>query len=351
MKNNNCHFTEIPNEDLEIISYLDEAQILATCFEHSIKRNVFLVISPVIHDNHKFSLDYKVTLNFLQKYLVSSVPGLKCDAEMEEWQRSTCDIGKAFDCFYHELMVCAKPLFEFSRNPDCSDEVTNLISDLNVLSSAMDLLENPYKLDYNYMETLSQSLSSLSMYKVFSDREIYKKGDKTCYLCECDNLFQVCFSILDFLCHFSHIDQYGSRTAKLSLHRCAFCNRFFIAANRRKKYCSYKDKNGFLCSEKAESIRKRKYSLREKTVAEKLADEISHRLYSFRNSLEYSRQDRMDGAEYQKRTDLYNLFMVCKSKHSTQPDYQEWLIEAESLLPKSRSESYDKFYEWLLERG
>lgn len=284
-----------------------------------------------------------------------------------------CPIGDVFYSAYTKLFEEAKILGSFTLDPNRLDDVYQIVSDLHLLEAAVASLDNAMTLSEDFITRLSyfcmsdvkpfygkKELSSnvlkpLNQYlncKVpdypafFSHARSEMKFSYTC-----DNLYQMCGAILDYLCQHTFYDQYNSKPHKYSLRRCPRCGHFFTTVDRKVIYCHHIDENGKTCAEWQEADRKKKFAQIPKNDAEELAEKIRRRLYSYRMAIKISRNDYTNDPRYSERDELYRLYTKCCKEHSQKSDFAGWIKECTAQLPKSRNESYDKFKKWLLERS
>lgn len=353
------------------LNTLDDAMAVAQTFMTAIEQPVLLQF------DRKETARNEVTIYFRGSYPDCPIAGLDYDAE---WQIAKCDIGLAFDSTYRLLLAHTTQLQSFPLSEERLDSVYELISDLRIMAAAVHAMDNSPALSSDFVERVSCFQLSKLLGPFWGVREpkentltILKKHidcrtpDYTAFITDinrtftyqyfCENLYQICGALLDHLCRYSMRTPYNSRPSKFSLRRCLRCGRYFITEDRKTTHCLYKDADGRTCAEKNEMDRKKRFSQRTKSDEEMLAEKIRRRLYEYRKLLETSRENRESTLEYRKRDELFNLYMQRKDEHSVKPDYMRWLTECESILPakgsdlKTRNESYDKFYEWLLERS
>lgn len=280
------------------------------------------------------------------------------------------DIGFVFTVFYKLLNSYAEKLQDVRFWGDA----VGIYSDLSLLKTAIFSLDNAAKMPATLMDELCLFTSS-KMGPIYGVRGIDGVGSKDSlmqyingiepdykrflgslqngvrYTYRCENLYQVCGAILDYLCRYRRHDDYATKPHTLSLRQCPRCGRYFTTEDRKIIYCQYVDEQGKTCADWQEAERKKKLAQIPKNNAEKLAEKIRRRLYSYRTAIKNSRNDYTDDPRYSERDELYRLYTKRCKEHSQRPDFAEWVEECAAQLPKSRNESYDKFKEWLQERS
>lgn len=287
------------------------------------------------------------------------------------------DIGFAFTTFYHLLNDNSKVLLDFKLRKNQLDDVYNLRSDLRLLKAAIFSLDNAAKTPGTLMDELSLFTTS-RLGSIYGDRTVQETNEDgsahaleryiNCdnpdykgfvdylqnemeYAYHCKNLYQICGAILDYLCRYKRYDNFATKPYTLSLRKCPRCGRYFVTEDRKIMYCHYTDMDGKTCADWQEADRKKLLAQTPKSEAEQLAEKIRRRLYSYRTNVKTSRYDCTDDLRFEERDKLYKLYTKCRKEQSQSPHFSEWITECAAQLPKSRSESYDKFYEWLLERS
>lgn len=337
----------------------------------------------------------KVQLYFFGKQPTCPLEGLSYDSDKASEQCVTCDVGQAFNASYHQLIACTKMVPNFVADNSCIDDIYLCLSDLRIMNTIIEFLHDGSKVPSDLADRLSLLCQS-DMRPFYGKRtlkdNVYKTLQKyvNCdhpdnselvrhmygqirYEYSCDNLFQICGALLDYLCHYkksvksskseaseretpetsesSDSSKYIPRPQSFSLKRCPRCGSFFITNDRRIKYCSYSSFDGQKCAALQEADRKRALASAEKSDSEQLAEKIRRRLYqSYIRIGDSSPKGNQDPC-YQERKDLYDLYMKCRKKHSKSPSFDTWIAECAAKLPNSRNESYDKFKEWLQERS
>ena len=351
-------------EDLKITRELDRAILLEKEFLSAIHQPCYL----------KFKRD-TVTIYFFGRSPSCTLPGIEYSQQGDSgnWQSTTCPIGDAFFAAYKKLIEQAKILNSFELDSSRLDAVYQLISDMRLLVVAVESLDDAIHTSSDLMDRLSYFCES-DVKPLYGDRQVQdntyqvlqryingKDPDHPAFLSyvrekldfnyKCDNLYQMCGAILDYLCHYTIYDCYSSKPHKYSLRRCPRCGRYFTTADRKIVYCQHVDEQGKTCADWQEVERKKKLAQIPKNDAEKLAEKIRRRLYSYRTAIKISRNDYTDDTRYTERDELYKLYTKRCKEHSQRPDFAEWVEECAAQLPKSRNESYDKFKKWLLERS
>lgn len=322
----------------------------------------------------KFKQD-TVTIAFFGICPTCPLPGIAYSQQKEDadWQIAVCPIGDAFTSAYTKLINLTKSLNSFELSENRLDAVYQIVSDIRLLQVAVQSLDNAIETPSDLTDKLSYFCES-GMKPLYGDRMIQDNtyqvlrqftnsdapdhGAFLSYLhnqvnfeYKCENLYQLCGAILDYLCHHTIDNKYSTKPHKYSLRQCPRCGRYFTTEDRKIVYCQHIDEFGKTCAAWQESDRKKKLAQVPKNGAEQLAEKIRRRLYSYRSVLKMSRVDHTGDPEYKRRDDLYTLFVQRRKEHSQSPHYMEWITECAAQLPKSRNESYDKFYEWLLERS
>lgn len=353
---------DLSDNDLIFFRLLDQAEALANAFLANIRLHCYLTFK-----------DDNVIISFLGNFPSCPLPGITYSNQKDSLQQSACSIGDAFSAAYTKLVEQSNSLTAFKLDKNRLDDVYKIISDMHLLLVAVESLDNAVATPSDLIDRLSYFCQS-NMKPFYGDRgikdNIYQVLDKsincqtpdhTAFLSylqneinfdyECDNLYQVCGAILDYLCRHIIREKYNSRVHKYSLRRCPRCGRYFTTSDRKMIYCQHIDESGRSCSYQQESDRKKKLAQTPKNDAEQLAEKIRCRLYSYRTAIKISRNDYTDDPRYSERDKLYKLYTKCCKEHSQRPDFAEWVEECAAQLPKSRNESYDKFKKWLLERS
>ena len=353
-------------EDLKITRELDRAILLEKEFLSAIHQPCYL----------KFKRD-TVTIYFFGHSPSCPLPGIEYsqqgDGDSDSWQSATCPIGDAFFAAYTKLLEKAKILNSFELDSSRLDAVYQVISDMRLLAVAIESLDDAMHTPSDLMDRLSYFCES-DIKPLYGDRQVqsntyqvlqrYLNGKTPDHLeflsyvreeldfnYQCDNLYQVCGAILDYLCHYTIYEQYNSKPHKYSLRRCPRCGRYFTTSDRKIIYCQHVDEQGKTCADWQEADRKKKFAKISKNDANQLAEKIRCRLYSYRNAIKTSRDDHTNDPRLVDRDNLYKLYLKCRKKYSKSPNFDTWIAECAAQLPKSRNESYDKFKEWLLERS
>lgn len=295
-----------------------------------------------------------------------------------EQQICTCKIADAFTAFYRLLYEKERPMHLFEPTNKTLHDVYFLRSDLCLLEVAVRSLDDAAKTPATLVEQLSQFLSyhtgpqtgprigpiygikttnihdmnGLLEQYITCDKPNYNGfiahlQDDVEYKYYCKNLYQICGSILDYLCHYKRYDPFNTKPRTLSLRRCPRCGRYFTTEDRKTVYCQHLDASGKSCAEQQEAERKKKFAMAEKPEDKKIAEGIRHRLYAFSKNVGKASNPIAD----EKRDKLYKLYMECRKKYSKSPYFSEWIHECEAQIDKVKNGNYDKFYEWLQERS
>lgn len=350
--------------DLEITRELERAFSVEKKFLASIHQPCYL----------KFKRD-TVTIFFFGHCPFCPLPGIEYSqqGDGDSCQSATCSIGDAFFAAYKKLLEQAKILNSFELDSSRLDAVYQVISDMRLLAVAVDSLDDAMHTPSDLMDRLLYFCES-DVKPFYGSREVqdntyqvlqrYLNGkapdhpaflsyvrEKLDFNYKCNNLYQVCGAILDYLCHYTIYDRYSSKPHKYSLRRCPRCGRYFTTADRKIIYCQHIDEQGKTCADWQEADRKKKFAQIPKNDAEELAEKIRRRLYSYRMVIKISRTDYKNDPRYSERDELYKLYTKRCKDYSQRPDFAEWIAECAARLPKSRNESYDKFKKWLLERS
>lgn len=353
------------DKDIANINALNAAALLADRFLEKIDLEVNLTFNNT-----------SVEIFFLCFEPSSPIPELPYTGVY--YNTSVCDdIGFAFTVFYKYLNNYTEILQDFEPCEKRLDDVYNLFSDLSLLKTAIFALDNAAKTPDTLMDKLS-IFTSPRMGPIYGIRDIKDINDvdsipslmryincaepdykgflgflqnEMHYTYHCKNLYQICGSILDYLCQYKRYDDYTTKPHTLSLRKCPRCGRYFVTEDRKIMYCHYTDMDGKTCADWQEADRKKLLAQTPKSEAEQLAEKIRRRLYSYRTNVKTSRYDHTDDLRFEERDKLYKLYTKCRKEQSQSPHFSEWITECAAQLPKSRSESYDKFYEWLLERS
>lgn len=358
--------TNLLPEDVALNQKLDQAVELERLFLTAIHQPCHL----------KFEQN-KVIIAFLGICPTCPLPGISYSKQKDDadWQIAVCPIGDAFTSAYTKLINLTKSLNSFELNENRLDAVYQIVSDIRLLQVAMQSLDNAIETPSDLTDKLSYFCES-GMKPFYGDRMIQDNtyqvlrrftnsdapdhGAFLSYLhnqvnfeYKCENLYQLCGAILDYLCHHTIDNKYSTKSHKYSLRRCPRCGRYFTTEDRKIIYCKPddEDKSKKSCAALQEIDRKKKLARVPQSDAAQLAEKIRRRLYSYKAALKISRVDHTGDPESKRRADLYTLFVQQRQEHSKSPHYKEWVKECVAQLPKSRDESYDRFYEWLLERS
>lgn len=360
---------------------MTEDEILAnipTVEEIANINNLYMASSLTDHFLKKIELSVQLTFNntciktyFYDFYDTSPIPELPYTGDF--FSNVCDDIGFAFTVFYKLLNSYTEILQDFRLLGDAS----NVFLDLCLLKTAIFSLDNAAKTPDALMDELSLFTSSKMgpIYGVRSVEGANSVGSKdslmqyiNCiepdykrflgslqngmrYTYRCENLYQICGAILDYLCHYRRHDDYATKPHTLSLRQCPRCGRYFTTEDRKIIYCQYADEQGKTCADWQEAERKKKLAQIPKNNADQLAEKIRCRLYSYRNAIKTSREDHTNDPRFVDRDNLYKLYLKCRKKYSKSPNFDTWIAECAAQLPKSRNESYDKFKKWLQERS
>ena len=270
------------------------------------------------------------------------------------------DVSAIFTAFF-ELYedVVKNYLFD---DKDFPSEIEN---SYNILKMLIELAKDNNSATHDYVDIINAAASKdfklidnrsngirqdilVSKFKTAFDSRDFDNflREKLNYTYECDNVYQICCSIIDYIFKYTerNYDKNNWHNKKISLRKCKNCGKFFLADGQNRQYC-YNMIDGKSCSEWAEVKRKKSYVRKTATDAEKLEKKINNRIKNYRDYW----FDKDDDAEYRKRDEIYNLWIVLRDTKRSHNDYLEWLKKCqEEMNKKNLNKKYDDFYNWML---